>query len=139
MKHFSLEEAEHALAGIEKILAAALEMKERAEEKMRALAKAERDPHAKADKLALERAQVEFLAQNIQSLLQQIQDQGVLVKGLDPALVDFPHLMGDREVFLCWMYGEKRIEHYHSIEEGFAGRKPLPPKVAAPVGRREIP
>jgi hypothetical protein len=28
-------------------------------------------------------------------------------------------------VLLCWKLGEKRITHWHSTDEGFAGRKPI--------------
>jgi hypothetical protein len=33
--------------------------------------------------------------------------------------------LGDEIVFLCWRYGEGNVEHWHCIEDGFAGRKPL--------------
>ena len=35
-------------------------------------------------------------------------------------------LMGDRLVFLCWKRGEKSIEFYHHLEDGFQGRQPIP-------------
>jgi hypothetical protein len=47
-------------------------------------------------------------------------------KGLDPALVDFPHRLAGADVVLCWKLGEKKITYYHGNEEGFAGRKALP-------------
>ncbi|MBI3548010.1 MAG: DUF2203 domain-containing protein [Elusimicrobia bacterium] len=129
MKYFSREEAEQALPEIEKILGTALELKEKTESRMGALTVLERTPNTPADKIALERAQVEFLAQNIQSLLERIQGFGAVVKGLDPVLIDFPHRLNGKEVYLCWMLGEKKIEHYHGIEDGFSGRKPLPETV----------
>ena len=41
-------------------------------------------------------------------------------------LVDFPALLEGREVLLCWRSDEKEITHYHEMEEGFTGRKPIP-------------
>lgn len=63
--------------------------------------------------------------QKIQRILDQVEKKGVLVKDLDRGLVDFPHLRGGREVFLCWMIGEKKIDFWHDLESGFAGRQPL--------------
>jgi hypothetical protein len=51
---------------------------------------------------------------------------GALVKDPDEGLVDFPALRGDEYVYLCWRLGEDEIQYWHGIDEGFAGRKPLP-------------
>jgi hypothetical protein len=51
---------------------------------------------------------------------------GVLVKDLDRGLVDFPALRDGEEVLLCWHVGEDEVAFWHGLEEGFAGRKPLP-------------
>jgi hypothetical protein len=56
----------------------------------------------------------------------QLEALGVLVKDLDRGLVDFPALRGDEEVLLCWQVGEDEIAFWHGVDEGFAGRKPLP-------------
>jgi hypothetical protein len=56
----------------------------------------------------------------------RIQELGVLVKDLDRGLVDFPALRGDEEVLLCWEVGEDEVAYWHGLEEGFAGRRPLP-------------
>ena len=45
----------------------------------------------------------------IQKLLEKVEKMGAFVKDLDRGLIDFPHLRGNREVFLCWMVGEKKI------------------------------
>jgi hypothetical protein len=58
--------------------------------------------------------------------VQELQRLGVLVKDLDRGLVDFPALRGDEEVLLCWQVGEDEVAYWHGLEEGFAGRKPLP-------------
>jgi hypothetical protein len=65
-------------------------------------------------------------AAELASCVVRIQDLGVLVKDLDRGLMDFPALRGDEEVLLCWQVGEEKVTHWHGLEEGFAGRKPLP-------------
>lgn len=55
----------------------------------------------------------------------KIADLGAFPKGIDPALVDFPHRLSGKDVYLCWKLGDKRITHYHGVDEGFAGRRPL--------------
>jgi hypothetical protein len=57
---------------------------------------------------------------------EQLEALGVLVKDLDRGLVDFPALRGDEEVLLCWEVGEDAVAYWHGVDEGFAGRKPLP-------------
>jgi hypothetical protein len=57
--------------------------------------------------------------------LAAIQELGGVTKDLGLGLVDFLHLREDREVNLCWRYGEERITHWHGLDEGFARRKPL--------------
>jgi hypothetical protein len=57
----------------------------------------------------------------------QLERLGVIVKDADRGLVDFPALRENgEEVLLCWQVGEDEIAHWHGLEEGFAGRKPLP-------------
>ncbi len=51
---------------------------------------------------------------------------GVLVKDLDSGLVDFPALHEGEEVLLCWQVGEDEVAFWHRVDEGYAGRKPLP-------------
>ena len=57
--------------------------------------------------------------------IQQIKDLGVLLKDAEKGLCDFPNLRQGRVVYLCWQLGEDRIEYWHDIETGFAGREPL--------------
>ena len=62
---------------------------------------------------------------NFRGILNQIANRGCHLKGLDPALVDFPHLRDDKEVYLCWRVGEAEIRYWHEIEDGFDGRQRL--------------
>lgn len=57
---------------------------------------------------------------------ERLERLGVLVKDLASGLVDFPALHEGEEVLLCWQLGEDEVAHWHGVDEGFAGRKPLP-------------
>ncbi len=61
----------------------------------------------------------------LREALAQIESSGCLVKDLDIGLVDFPCLVDDREIYLCWKLGEPSIGFWHNTDEGFQGRKPL--------------
>jgi hypothetical protein len=57
---------------------------------------------------------------------QQLHTEGIMIKGLEDGLIDFPHLRADgEEVYLCWKVGEEELAYWHSLYEGFAGRRPL--------------
>ena len=59
--------------------------------------------------------------------VEQLEQLGVIVKDADRGLVDFPALReSGEEVLLCWQVGEDEVAYWHGLEEGFAGRKPLP-------------
>lgn len=54
--------------------------------------------------------------------------------GMEHGLVDFPTLLDDRVVYLCWQRGEPELEAWHEVDGGFRGRKPLTDEVAARMG-----
>jgi hypothetical protein len=54
-----------------------------------------------------------------------IQAHGAQVKDVDTGLLDFAAQRDGIEIELCWQLGEERIEYWHGVDEGFAGRKPL--------------
>jgi hypothetical protein len=51
---------------------------------------------------------------------------GVQVKDPAQGLLDFPAVIDGQPALLCWQVGEQRIEFWHTMEGGFAGRQPLP-------------
>ena len=63
--------------------------------------------------------------EQFREIVESIEHRGCHIKGLDPALIDFPHIRNGKEVYLCWRYGEKEIKYWHEIESGFSGRQPL--------------
>lgn len=52
---------------------------------------------------------------------------GALLKDVNSGLVDFPALREEREIYLCWKYGEEDIRFWHEVDAGFSGRQPLYP------------
>ncbi len=58
-------------------------------------------------------------------ILGALEEAGIVIKDIDRGLIDFPALMDDREVFLCWELGEDEVGYWHDLESGFGGRQPL--------------
>jgi hypothetical protein len=65
-------------------------------------------------------------AEAVARCVERLESLGVVVKDLERGLVDFPALHDGDEVLLCWELGEDEVAFWHGLEEGFAGRKPLP-------------
>ena len=57
---------------------------------------------------------------------EQLERLDIVVRDLERGLVDFPALIDGSEVYLCWLLDEPQITHFHAVESGFAGRRPLP-------------
>jgi hypothetical protein len=62
---------------------------------------------------------------DVQAILGEFQRREIQMKDLDRGLIDFPAIMGGREVFLCWEQDEEDIEFWHDLETGYAGRERL--------------
>ena len=84
------------------------------------------------EKLAALRVEHQQLAETMKSALNRILETGCVIKDLDVGLLDFPAVIGNEEVYLCWKLGEDRIRFYHRQDEGFSGRKPLDPRDRGP-------
>ena len=76
------------------------------------------------------RLQRERAAESLKKAIESIHESGCVIKDLDIGLLDFPTLFRGEEVYLCWKLGEPKITHWHGLEEGFAGRKPIDDRIA---------
>jgi hypothetical protein len=54
-----------------------------------------------------------------------LDERDIVLRDIATGLLDFPALAAGHQVWLCWRLGEDRVEHWHTIDEGFAGRRPL--------------
>jgi len=80
--------------------------------------------------LARRKAERARSEQRIKDALAEIDSIGVQVKDLDIGLLDFPCEVEGQTILLCWKLGEKSITHWHGVQEGFAGRKPIDQRIA---------
>ncbi len=57
--------------------------------------------------------------------VEDLEKTGVVIKGIEEALLDFPSKRFEEEIWLCWKNGEKEIKFWHEKDVGFNGRKPI--------------
>jgi hypothetical protein len=81
------------------------------------------DPYS--EELAQSQAEMETEEEKLASYIDELQKLGVEFKGGADGLCDFLSVMDGREVYLCWRLGEPEVMHWHELNAGFAGRKPL--------------
>ena len=62
---------------------------------------------------------------DMQEALGEFQRRRIFIKDLERGLVDFPAIIGGREVFLCWEQDEEDIEFWHDLDTGYTGRERL--------------
>jgi hypothetical protein len=130
-KTFTLSEAQTLLPVVEALLRraqASAAQNEELEQEMQELSQRiflVGGMHVDVSAAAKRRAEREKAVQETKDSLAEIDSIGVQVKDLEQGLLDFPSLMDGKPVLLCWKLGEPAIAHWHTVEEGFAGRKPL--------------
>jgi hypothetical protein len=66
-------------------------------------------------------ADFEIVDKNVKAIMAL----GLELKDVNSGLVDFLAQRDGREVYLCWRYNEPTVAHWHDLEAGFAGRRPL--------------
>ena len=55
--------------------------------------------------------------------IEDLENTGVSLKGLDEGLLDFPAKRFDEEIWLCWKEGETEIKFWHEKDSWFYGKK----------------
>jgi hypothetical protein len=130
-KNFTLEEAEALIPQLESIMRSIIDHKRNAADLAEELAELQRQSRSSGGKgvdpslLMNKQTEIDFLVQIISEGLETLEELGGQPKDLDMGLVDFPATIDGESVLLCWRYGEKSIDYYHNLSEGFTGRKPI--------------
>jgi hypothetical protein len=137
-KLFSLKEAERARRELEPVLMEAMENRGKVadlDEQLSAVSnRIQMMGGITIDYQTVARVRAEYnrLISQIKDALDRIHATGCVVKDLDAGLLDFPAILKDEEVYLCWRVGEDRIRFYHRQDEGFSGRKLIDPEDTGP-------
>jgi hypothetical protein len=65
------------------------------------------------------------LTRTLERDLHQLQEWGIILRDPSIGLIDFFHQREGETVFLCWKLGEPKVEWWHPVETGIAGREHL--------------
>jgi hypothetical protein len=116
-KTWTVEEANAALPRVRALLERIRELVAGARREREAAAdRVEGNGHTPAGRAAGE----------LQAAIEELAENGIVLRDLDAGLVDFPALLADgREYLLCWLPDEPEIAWWHWPDTGFAGRRPL--------------
>lgn len=129
-RNFTLEEANALLPWLEEKFSRMVplrdELASRQEELIALLRRRRSNGHSSSEEeISQAQREVDQLTRDLQQHLQEVSQRGILVRDVGRGLVDFPSNREGREVHLCWLRGESRIDYWHETNIGFAGRQPL--------------
>lgn len=130
-KTFTLAEAQNLLPVVEGLLQRAIEGKQKAQAVEREMQQLHQriflagGMQVDVAAAARSRAEQTTAMRRAQDAMQELDAIGVQVKDIDKGLLDFPCLLDGQIVLLCWKLGEPEIAHWHTVESGFQGRKPI--------------
>jgi hypothetical protein len=115
MKYFTPAEAENTLPLVKKIVADILQAGQTARQLI--------SENAPLNQIALKE-----IEKQLHELFSELELIGCDYKdwNYEIGLVDFPAMIDNRQVCLCWKSDEPKLMYYHGIHEGFAGRKLIP-------------
>jgi hypothetical protein len=76
---------------------------------------------------------LEDLRDRFRSFVAELEELGIELKDPLTGLLDFRWQRGEQEVYLCWRLGEDAVAHWHTLDGGFAGRRPLADHAVPPL------
>ena len=126
---FTVEEANRTLPLVRRIVEDLVRDHHLWEEKVREFEVATAGSSPERPDVIAELLQMEAqrLAKDIESYIAELNELGVICKGMNIGLVDFRGQMDGREVFYCWKLGEPSVLYWHETDAGFVGRQRLHP------------
>ena len=124
-RFFTWEEANRTLPLVRRIVADIRRAHEELQaplERFRRLVESNREAGSEARAL---RAELDHRSKKLNAFVDELTEVGCHFKGFDEGLVDFYSFRDGRPVLLCWRAGESEIGHWHDVDGGFAGRRPI--------------
>ncbi len=121
MKYYTVEEANALLPTLEPLMKQLLTRRARASRLAQQMGHLLGDYRSNVGAAELSVLTQDFAA--IERMLGKIRAYGVVIKDVNAGLLDFLSERNGRDVYLCWRYGEDRVEFFHELHTGFAGRQ----------------
>jgi hypothetical protein len=121
-RHFTVEEANAALPGVKPVLQRLRDARDML---------ADEEVHAALSDAAPTNGggepgtQVGEAFLQVRRLLLALEESGIMVRDIDRGLIDFPAILEEREVYLCWELGDDEVAWWHELDAGYRGRQPL--------------
>ncbi len=137
-KIFSVEEADALIAPLSEIVAAQLLLRSEIEHGLAELTRVSGEAPRYLNDGATDTAEALRLKQKIREQVRRydagwraVEGMGAAVKDPSIGLVDFLGQVEGKLVWLCWKYGEESVSHFHSLDAGYLGRRPLNNEIRA--------
>jgi len=128
-KYFTLAEANRTLPLVKRIVADLMELhpqwRDLVSQYELVAAQARPEWGESGEQVGL-RGRIDEVAGRINDYLGELEQIGCMFKGFEQGLVDFHGKLDGKEMFWCWKHGEEKIEYWHELETGYAGRQPVP-------------
>jgi hypothetical protein len=126
--YFTLEEANKTLPLVGRIVQDIVDDYERWKDSLAAyevVAARSRVEEGESEEAVELRKRVDDIAQQINRYIEELKQIGCVLKGFDDGLVDFHSERDGRDICLCWKLGEAEVAHWHEVDAGFSGRRPI--------------
>lgn len=117
-RYFSVDEAERRLTTLSPLVRQAQELKHRIDAYNARVRRQLMTDGSEEDLLDITLdAEYEELKQHFYHTVERIEEHGCLLRDIDSGVVDFYTRFEGRDVFLSWRVGERRISHWHELDE----------------------
>lgn len=131
LRRFTPDEANELLPQLREQLAKLRELVQLIQEQEQELHRMKSHPFSDSIAIAsdpyfLLEGRIDFMRMEAQLVIDNFARAGVLLKRIEPGLLDFPAVIDGEDVLICWKEGEERVMHYHGWNDGYAGRRRLP-------------
>ena len=77
------------------------------------------------EELAQIEEELEGDVERLNGYVEELLELGVEPKGVRDGLVDFPAVLDDKLVYLCWKFDEPEVLYWHDLDGGFSARQSL--------------
>jgi hypothetical protein len=142
--HFTVDEVEELIPSLERIFVQVLQLRAGLRALGQKLDRAGIAPSREGEEVELEvgppavrqaKAVFRGLDEALSDEIERIRALGGEVKDIDLGLVDFPSTRNGEEILLCWKLGEKSLGYWHTVDGGFASRRPIDAQISSASSR----